>query len=199
MKPKHMLMIAGVLVGIWLAFFSDKTPDSDVAQAIVRPTPSTRPIAVNNLDAPLHVASMTQTTTGNTTAHSVAMMPILALVPRSKLISIGHVDLNGKKVGATATIFGAQSWVPPPPVVVKPLHPPPPPPPVAPPLKLVFIGKKFEEGVWEVYLALGDITYVVRKNSVIEHVYRVDTITPNLVMLTYLPYNLPQRLNIKGF
>ena len=200
MKKQHILMAAGILVGIWLAFFSDKTPDSDVAEAIVRPAAAGKATGTA-ADKKMPVVAPTQTTaitTTRITSRNERVIPILALEPRSKLISIGHLDLNGKKVASASTIFGTQSWVPPPPVEVKPLHPPPPPPPTAPPLKLKFIGKKLEDGVWEVYLANGENSYVVQKNSVIDHVYRVDTITPNLLNLTYLPLNLPQRLNIKG-
>ena len=203
MKKQHMLMGAGMLVGVWLAFFSDKTPDSDVAEAIVRPAAAdkvtgTAQARTADTTRPATPPLTTAATTTKTTSRSERLIPILALEPRSKLISIGHVDLNGKKVANASTIFGIQSWVPPPPVEVKPLHPPPPPPPMAPPLKLKFIGKKLEDGVWEVYLANGESSYVVQKNSVIDNIYRVDTITPNLLNLTYLPLNLPQRLNIKG-
>jgi hypothetical protein len=45
----------------------------------------------------------------------------------------------------------------------RPHPPPPPPPPSAPPLPFTFIGKSLENGVWEVYLARGDRTYIVRR------------------------------------
>jgi hypothetical protein len=51
--------------------------------------------------------------------------------------------------------------------------------------------------VWEVFLARGgDRTYVVRNQTVIEGVYRVDAIAPPTLKLTYLPLNQVQQLNI---
>ena len=201
MKLQHVLMAGGLLAGVWLAFFSDKTPDSDVAEAVVRPAAASGPAGAapgasgKNGAAPLRAALSTTRNEGK----SARLIPILALAPRATLISVGHTDLNGRKTAAVTTLFATQSWVPPPPVVVKPLHPPPPPPPVAPPLRLTYVGKKLEDGVWEVYLTRGETSYVVRNSSVIDQVYRVDGITPTVLNLTYLPLNLPQRLNIKGF
>jgi len=88
--------------------------------------------------------------------------------------------------------------VPPPPVELKPKNPPPPPPPTAPPLNFKFIGKKLEDGIWEVYLSRGDTSFIARPLEVIDGNYRVDSITQNALVLTYLPLNQVQRMNIKG-
>ena len=58
------------------------------------------------------------------------------------------------------------------------------------------LGKAVSAGAWEVFLARGDKTYVARLNEVIDGTYRVDRIAPPLLMLTYLPLNQTQQVNI---
>jgi hypothetical protein len=94
--------------------------------------------------------------------------------------------------------FALQNWNPPPP-------PPPPsapasalPPsrPVAPPLPFTVLGKKLEDGSWEVFLGEQDNTYVVRAQEMIGNNYRVESIAPPTAVLTYLPLNERQTLQI---
>jgi hypothetical protein len=65
-----------------------------------------------------------------------------------------------------------------------------------PQLPFTYLGKAAADGVWEVYLAHGDKTFVVRTHSVIESAYRVDRIVPPVMVLTYLPLNHQQQINI---
>ncbi|KLU37899.1 hypothetical protein AB595_05525 [Massilia sp. WF1] len=125
-------------------------------------------------------------------ARAAGRSPILALVPRE--ILIGDSDEQFRQ-GDNA-VFGRQDWTPPPP---PPAPAPPPPPPSAPPLPFTFIGKSVADGTWEVYLARGDRTYVVRDKAVIDGTYRVDAIAPPLLTLTYLPLNKVQQINIGVF
>ena len=67
---------------------------------------------------------------------------------------------------------------------------------MAPPMPFTFIGKAAADGAWEVFLARGDKTYVVRAKMVIDGTYRVDSIAPPFMSLTYLPLNQVQQLNI---
>ena len=69
-----------------------------------------------------------------------------------------------------------------------------PPRPTAPPIPFTVIGKKLEGGTWEVYLAKGELTYVVRQGDVVADDYRVSTITPTQMTLLYLPLNEQQTL-----
>jgi hypothetical protein len=71
--------------------------------------------------------------------------------------------------------------------------------PVVPPLPFTYIGKKLEQGVWEVFLGLGDKTLVVRSESTIENLYRIDEIIPPHMTLTYLPMGVRQSLLIGDF
>ncbi|MCC2956584.1 hypothetical protein LK542_13270, partial [Massilia sp. IC2-477] len=73
------------------------------------------------------------------------------------------------------------------------------PAPTAPPLPFTFIGKSLQDGAWEIYLARGDRTYLVRENTVIDGTYRVDAVRPPVLTLTYLPLNQVQQLNIGVF
>jgi hypothetical protein len=112
---------------------------------------------------------------------------ILELRARSELIG---------NSGVPAALFDSHSWTsPPPPVEVK-VEPPP--KPVAPPLPFIYLGKKLENGTWEIYLARGSETYIVREKSVIDGSYRAESITPSTLAITYLPLKEVQTLTIGG-
>lgn len=113
-----------------------------------------------------------------------AAVTILRLEDRAALVA-------DAAVGADA--FGSRDWTPPPP---KPPPPPPPPPPSAPPLPFTFLGKAVANGEWEVFLARGSETLIVRNKTVIDGVYRIDAIAPPAMTFTYLPLNQVQQLNI---
>ena len=70
---------------------------------------------------------------------------------------------------------------------------------MAPPLPFIYLGKVAADGAWEVFLARGDKTYIVRDNTVIDGAYRVEAIAPPVMTLTYLPLNQVQQLNIGVF
>jgi hypothetical protein len=63
-------------------------------------------------------------------------------------------------------------------------------------LPYTYIGKKLEDGKWEVYLALGDDTRVVHAQSTFDGNYRVDAIAPPTMTLTYLPLKQVQTISI---
>jgi hypothetical protein len=94
-----------------------------------------------------------------------------------------------------AQLFMKQSWAPPPP---PPSSAPPPPPPSAPPLPFLYIGKKHEEGQWEAYLARRNQIIVVNEQSIVDNVYRVESIRPGFLSLMYLPLKQLQTLSTGG-
>jgi hypothetical protein len=169
-RPRWLVMGAGLLAAGWLVLFGDKAPDPAPGRrtgaSAVRPAPAVAQRAA----APGPV--------------------ILALQPRPALF--------GEANPASERLFVIQNWTPPPPPPPKPAPPPPPPPPMAPPLPYAYLGKKFEDGIWEAYLARGNQTFIVREHSVIEGSYRVDSIRPPNLSLTYLPLNQVQSLTIGG-
>lgn len=177
MNRRHAVLAAGLAVAAWLAFFGDKSPTNDVAEPVARATTQRLPIA------PVPARAAAKADTGPT---------ILALQPREALVGTAL----GEK--APASLFNSHSWAPPPPPPPPPPKPVPPPPPAAPPLPFTYIGKKLEGGSWEVYLARGDQTVIINAQSVIDGTYRVESIRPPQLVLTYLPLNQQQTLTIGG-
>jgi nucleoid-associated protein YgaU len=196
MKPRHLLLGAALAGAALLVLFGDRSPDSGVAEAVERaPAPRSpavaAPVAAPTA-APAAAAADTPMPTAANAASAGSGPRILALAPRETLIGDSIDQFRQGENG----VFGRQDWTPPPP---PPPAPPPPPPPSAPPLPFTFIGKSVADGAWEVYLARGDRTYVVRDKTVIEGTYRVDAIAPPVLTLTYLPLNTVQQLNIGVF
>lgn len=200
MKPRHILMAIGVAVTAWLAIFGDKTPKGEVAEAVARPTAKTASKAGVPASARTSAAASTAAPAAamvNTDAKPAARKDkvkpepvILALRPRAELI-------GGASAGNGGALFASQNWnPPPPPPPVQPAGPPP--PPSAPPLAYTYIGKKFGDAAWEVYLAKGEQTFIVREKATLEDQYRVESIKPPLLTLTYLPLNQMQTMNIGG-
>jgi hypothetical protein len=66
--------------------------------------------------------------------------------------------------------------------------------PTPPPIPFNVIGKKFDSGRWEVYLANGDATYIATQGAVIADNYRIESIAPTQMTLVYLPLNEQQTL-----
>ncbi len=182
MTVRQVLGLVALLVSGWLAFFADKTPSSDAD--LLAPTRATA--ASPSAAAP---ARDTQKETGappgpkNAKPAPSAPVAVLALADRPR----------GPKPGAEhpgAPAFGARSWTPPPP------PPPPPAPPRAPPLPFFVLGKQWQAGAWQVYLAVGEDTRLARVAAVIDGQYRVESIVPPLIVFTYLPLHERQTLDI---
>ena len=168
MTPRHWLMLAGVLGAGALLLFGERQPVADVAEAVERAVAPAR----------------------HATAKAPAAQPaILALLPRSEV-----AGEDGDTFGGADGVFHSQNWNPPPKMVA--VAAPPPPPPMAPPLPFVYLGKAAADGAWEVFLSRADKTYIVRANTVIDGAYKVVTIAPPVMTLTYLPLNQVQQLNI---
>lgn len=176
MKPRHITMAVALVLAAGLVVFGDKTPEDAVAEPVERA--SIRPAAPG-----------VRSESGKEAAPA-----ILRLLPRETLI--GGDERFGQEGPA---VFGRQDWTPPPPPPPPAQAAPPPPPPSAPPLPFTYIGKSLQEGRWEIFLARGDRTYLVREAAVIDGTYRVDAIKPPVLTLTYLPLNQVQQLNIGVF
>jgi hypothetical protein len=164
----------------WLALFADKTPSGAV---LAVPAVTSSPQRTTAIPA----VTATDTTSQNGIREATRLG---LLIPRDTLILPGKTGLTlGKQ------LFASGSWTPPPPPV-KPLAPLPPAAPTAPALPFTFIGKKLEAGVWEVFLARGEQSFVVREGAVIENTYRVTKISPPNLSLSYLPLGHTQNLSI---
>ena len=191
MKPRHLVMGAALAGAALLAVFGDRSPDGEIAEAVER-APGPRPAPSLSAAAASAAAAAAAVERAPASAGAgAARTAILALVPRETLIGDGEARFRHGEHG----VFARHDWTPPPP----PPQPAPPPPPSAPPFPFTFIGKSLADGVWEIYLARGDRTYVVRDKTVIDGTYRVDAIAPPVLTLTYLPLNQVQQLNIGVF
>ncbi len=144
------------------------------------------------------VISRTTTPTRTALPKAPVVPDIIALIPRTELLSgvIAPDEKNG--------LFQSQTWMPPappnpPPVKIIEEPPPSPPPPMAPPLPFSFLGKQRTGETWEVFLSDGQRTYVVRDETVINNMYRVDSIRPPTLSMTYLPLKQAQTLVVGGF
>jgi hypothetical protein len=177
MKTRHALLALGLIATGWLALFGDKTSTDGVVEPIVR--------AAGQPPAPGQRASAS--TRPATAAHAP---DIDALVAREQLMGKG--DFGGAADAANA-LFSSQNWNPPP---APPPEPAPAPPPSAPPLPFTYIGKKVEDRIWEVYVTRGDQTLILREKEVLDRIYRIDSIHPPTLSLTYMPLNQVQTLSI---
>ena len=181
MQRRSVLLLVVLGVAVWLAFVGDAAPNERVAVAITQPplSPQSKRVGQSPGTSPV--------------AKGVVTLPILVLQPRASLIGGAHD-------GAAKALFGTQTWAPPPPppVASKPVRPAPPPAPVAPPLPFTFLGKQFEEGKWQIFLARGEQTFIATEQLVIDGTYRVDAIVPPQLNLMYLPLQKMQTLQIGG-
>jgi hypothetical protein len=86
--------------------------------------------------------------------------------------------------------FAARSWTPR--VAEKPA------PPTAPALPYTYFGRMTEDGKLYVFLQRGERSYTVKTGDLLDQQYRIDNITPNAVVLTYLPLMERQLLHTGG-
>lgn len=89
-------------------------------------------------------------------------------------------------------LFQPKTWyTPPPPPSVSSL---PPPPPSAPALPFTFVGRMIDENNIVLFLSNNGRQYTVKENDVLDNTYRLEKITNNNAVLTYLPMNIQQTL-----
>jgi hypothetical protein len=170
----------------WLAVFGDKTPANTVA---LPAPPRVSPQSLGGKSATPATSGFEKTVSPGKSRSDAAQSSksLEALVPRDRLIPSPQAGpLQARD------LFASGDWTPPPPVV-KPL---PPPPPMAPALPFTFLGKKLEGKVWEVFLARGEQSFIVREGTVLDNTYRIETISPPTLNLTYLPLGQSQSLLI---
>jgi hypothetical protein len=113
------------------------------------------------------------------------------LPSRSKLTQNAHSDP-----------FAPKGWTPPPPPPPPPvaaLPPPPPPPPTAPPVPFKFIGQIEDKSAKPAaFITKGDALFVVHVGDVVENTYRVESFSAAQVVITYLPLQQRQTIDVSG-
>lgn len=87
--------------------------------------------------------------------------------------------------------FEVRSWA-----VPEPIRAAPPVRPSAPPLPFTFLGKKYEDGAWQVFIDWQEGVYLVREKDALGGLYRVESIRPPSMTVTYLPLHQTQTLSI---
>jgi hypothetical protein len=94
-----------------------------------------------------------------------------------------------------ANLFPRQTWVPPPPPP-KPYIPTPPPPPKPPLLPFKYLGRWVDGGRQTLFLLQGEQPIPVQPGQVLSGSWRVDEITEQTVVFTYLPLDMQSILGI---
>jgi hypothetical protein len=103
---------------------------------------------------------------------------------------VDRETLLGSDAAGVSRAFGPVSWMPPPPAPSAPSAP------VAPPLPFRYFGKQYVDGHWQVFLAQGDVTQLVKEGETLNETYRVKRIAPPMMELVYLPLQQVQSLMI---
>lgn len=103
---------------------------------------------------------------------------------------LSAADLARKEYTAgRGDLFAARSWAPPPTAeVAAPAGPPP--------LPFAYIGRLYETGGTVLFLLHQERTLAVRQGDVIDGAYRVEKITPQTVVMLYLPLKQKQSLDL---
>lgn len=153
-------------------------------------------VAANRFSAPASDVEIVEPTrpAPSASAESPMAAPPTASPPSS---SRNRIATDGK-----GDAFGTASWTPPPPPPpppAAPVAPPPPPPPTAPPLPFSFVGLLEQKSSKPTaFLAKGEALVVAGVGDVIDGTYRVESLSPSGVVVTYLPLNQRQTLGPSG-
>jgi hypothetical protein len=122
-----------------------------------------------------------------------------AVSPSKETAPIGRERIASEGGGDA---FRTATWTPPPPPpppAVPAPPPPPPPPPTAPPLPFVFVGLLEQKASRPTaFLAKGEALVVAAVGDVIDGTYRVESLSPAGIVVTYLPLNQRQSLGPTG-
>jgi hypothetical protein len=135
--------------------------------------------------------------------HRHVAPPVASSGVPSSVVSIAALRARAEPVGATGgdsrrQLFGTLPLAPPLPSAAPAGTdiPPLPSAPSAPDMPFTYVGKQAADGRWEVYLARGDETLIVREQTIIDGTYQIETIAPPTLTLVYLPTRLVQTLDI---
>jgi hypothetical protein len=181
-KPLRLLLIAGAGVSTFYVAAQWSGAQRDSKTGLVEPVVRAAPRSVAPPTAVLAMATA-----------PAASEPDAALSAGERSRSIPK---------SQGDPFTSLSWLPPPPPPAPPPPPPPPPrppEPVAPPLPFVFVGMLERGGTAkpEAFLAKGDALFVVSAGDTLDNnTYRVDALSASEVVMTYLPLNTLQKLNL---
>ena len=172
MNRRQILLGGGLLLALGVAVFGERAPADDAADLVA--------VAPRSGQPPRAGPPVGKDATGA----GVADAPlVLRLKDRP-----APLERLAPPEGESG-LFRATNWDPPPkPVAAA--------PPTAPPIPYAYVGKQFDEQGWSVFLSRGDEVRVVRAGAALDGQYRVDRIAPPQLVLSYLPLNQQQTINI---
>lgn len=166
------------------------------------------PATGNDIAEPIpHHAAASQPpappSTGAVTTSAASAPDVPASAPLDRLAAQRLRSIPSTRGDAFAVLH----WQAPAPVVApapapaRVIAPPPPvPTPSAPPVPFVFVGM-LEKGTArpQAFLAKGEALLVVAAGDVLDNqTYRIESLSPQEVVMTYLPLNLRQTLRVTG-
>jgi hypothetical protein len=176
MKRQHIVMAVLFVSCALVLVFTNHSQDD----AIVEAAPHA-PAAPSTSTSPSTPPSSSSLASGTRNASGVA--------------TIASINAREEHGASAHPLFNTLMLAPPLPSAA-PAQAEVPPLPGVPPMPFTYIGKQQSAGHWEVYLARGDDTLIVRDQMLIDGDYRVDSIAPPNLTLVYLPLKLVQTLDI---
>ncbi|QJC56925.1 hypothetical protein HC248_02236 [Polaromonas vacuolata] len=185
---RWQILLSLLFGAFYLAFWADKTPNT-VQEKMHSPQTTKPDFQVRNGQTPSPQSRPTPTHSSALATTLEIPTTLAAVIPRDQLIPTVNSRLQLKR-----DLFASQNWNPQPSPVsaISAIQETP----SAPPLPFTYVGKKLEQGVWDVFLNLGDKTLVANQGSIFENLYRVDEIIPPHLTMTYLPLGVSQSLSI---
>ena len=127
--------------------------------------------------------------------HARAMHSSASTKDPTEHVADASSELFGIEPESTAgsDIFKVVTFLPPPAPPPKPINALPPPPalaPVAPPFPYAYFGRVSDaSGKISTFLSRADEIVAIQAGEILDHTYRVDTISDNQITITYLPLN----------
>lgn len=179
-RQRGTLLVLGVLVSGWLAIFGDKTPPDQLKSMGARV--SSRLDSVRERTSESRVEQLVESEVTGRISHGAPAK------------THGDSRAGGARGAPSVDLFAATSWQPAPKQEAQQDVRP-----SAPPLPFVVLGKKLQEGRWEVFLSRGDQTLIVSSGDEIDGVYRVKRLEPPMMVFEYLPLSEEQTLDVGGF
>lgn len=162
-------MLTGLLFSAWLALFGDSDPDA------------VTDLATEQVSVISRVAGQQSKRPDDGTQTVPSLLPRPPFQPLPK-------DWPERPL----RLFAAHSWAnnTAPKAVVEVG------PPTAPPFPYAYLGMKRDDAALQVFLASGDLTYVVRQGDVLAELYKIESIAPPTMTVVYLPLQQVQTLQI---
>ena len=141
-------------------------------------------------EEPVHVIS-------DAAAPRTPLIPGSADGPAPEAVQLGRLKRRASQE-PDVDAFNIRNWeAPPAPALPTVVAAVPLAPPAAPPLPFTYMGhlRESPDGHVTVYLLQGEQSHVVRQGDIINQTYRVDAVSAEQVVFTYLPMKLTQILS----